>query len=419
MLMKITSTMVKFSAQYGMRSLLRNPRRTLITVSAVALSVAVTIISTRFSAGVMELWRKGAADTGTGHAQIHAQGFKEQTDGVNEDLTLENGNPIERILQSDSQVVASAKRLRIEGMISGKGKSIYFVGIGVEPVNEVAVSPRLFSPVNDQGSFVQQDNRFGVTIGRGLSETLGLQIGDEATLISQTSAGSVNAVDVVVLGIVNVPLPSFSKRAVYLHIEHAQRLLRLPDRYNELAIRLNDWEGVRDWVEASLKKPEMKEVELQGWWDIVPIIRDVEEIFYTVIGVICALLFVSAALSVLNMIYMMIAERTIELGTLMALGALAADLKILVAVETFMIGVMGGLLGALAGNFGVLLMGAFGVPFKNPFSSGYIDIYPTVDVLWSLLITMIGLLICVLASLGPARKASRVEPVQAFRGQVT
>ena len=103
----------------------------------------------------------------------------------------------------------------------------------------------------------------------------------------------------------------------------------------------------------------------------------------------------------------------------MALGALAADLKLLVAVETFMIGVMGGFLGALAGNVGVLLMGTFGVPFKNPFSSGYIDIYPSVDVLWSLLITMIGLLICVLASLGPARKASRVEPVQAFRGQVT
>ena len=115
---------------------------------------------------------------------------------------------------------------------------------------------------------------------------------------------------------------------------------------------------------------------------------------------------------------MLVAERTVELGTLMALGAFATDLKILVAVESMLIGVIGGVVGSVIGNATVMTMGFLGVPFKNPFSSGYIDVFPTVHVGWSIFVAACGLFICVIAALGPARKASRVEPVQAFRGQV-
>ena len=50
----------------------------------------------------------------------------------------------------------------------------------------------------DLGKFIDQENVRGINIGRGLAETLGLGVGDEAVLLSQTMTGSVNAIDGVV-----------------------------------------------------------------------------------------------------------------------------------------------------------------------------------------------------------------------------
>ncbi len=410
---------LRFGLQYGGRSLWRNRRRTSLTVATVALSVAVTIVAVRFSAAIMQLWQQGAADTGAAHAQIHAEGYWQQAEGVEEKLTMKDGNSAEIALNSDPEVAGFSRRLKIEGIISAAEKTIYFIGLGVDPVAEPVVSPRLFNPQSDTGQFISAENKMGVTIGRGLSEALGLKIGDEASLISQTVAGSVNAVDVVVVGIVNVPLPSFSKRVVYLHIDQARKLLRMPERYNELAVRLNHWDAIDAWVEQTRAKVAESGAELRGWWEIEPVIRDVEEIFNSVIGAICFLLFLSAGLSVLNMIYMMVAERTVEMGTLMALGAFPMDLMLLVGLESSLIGIVGGIFGALLGNIAVVVMGMVGVPFKNPFSSGYIDVFPSVDIGLSFIIMLIGLLICVASAIPPARRASRVEPVTAFRGQIT
>jgi len=63
-------------------------------------------------------------------------------------------------------------------------------------------------------------------------------------------------------------------------------------------------------------------------------------------------------------------------------------------------------------------MGTLGVPFKNPFSSGTIDVFPTIDLGGTLLIATGAIIICIIAAILPARKASMVEPVQAFRGQI-
>ena len=64
------------------------------------------------------------------------------------------------------------------------------------------------------------------------------------------------------------------------------------------------------------------------------------------------------------------------------------------------------------------IMNILGVPFKNPFGSGTIDVHPTVDPMMTMVIIAAGIILCIVASIPPSRKASKVEPVQAFRGQI-
>jgi len=384
----------------------------------VSFSVGVAIVANRYSSAILRLWQDGAADTGAAHVQFHAAGYWQKQEGVNEKLTMAEGNAVEVEVRKDPRVDASSRRLRIEGMITAAEESLYFVGIGVEPENEMMVSPRLFTG-NDKGEFVREERVDGITIGVGLAESLSLKIGDEVTLITQTLQGSVNGVDAVVIGIVDAGVPSFSKRSLYANIKLFQKLIRMPGRYTELGVRLDKNVSIEQWVKEARNKSSAHGVEARGWWDIEPIIKNVEKIWDSVVGVIASLLFLSAGLSVLNIIFMLVAERTVEIGTLMAIGARGNDIRGLFALEASLIGVFGGIAGCIGGNLFVLGMDIVGVPFKSPFGSDQLLIHPKVDWMTTLIIFVSGVIICRVASISPARKAAMVEPVRAFRGQIT
>jgi putative ABC transport system permease protein len=409
----------EFAFQYSLRSLWRNPRRTILTVTTVLVSVSVTIVGARFSRAIMSLWQTGASDTGLAHAQVHAQGYWQNADDVALSVMIDESNSIHQNLAQDDKVAAFSRRLKLEGIVSAGERTLYFVGVGISPKDEAVVSPRLFNPLSDEGRFVNDEAKNQITIGRGLAESLKLAVGDEVSLISPTISGSVNAVDAVVGGIVNVPLPSFSKRAVYMHIELARKLMRIGTVHNEIAVRLKNQDMIESWLSSFQATANASQVEVRAWWQLDPVIRDVEDIFYGAIGIVSFLLFVSAGLSVLNMIFMLVAERTVEIGTLMAIGAEPRDVGMLFALEAAIIGAIGGTLGVLTGNIIVALMNMIGVPFKNPFGSGTIDVHPTIDPMMSGVVVLAGIALCIIASVPPSRKASRVEPVQAFRGQVS
>lgn len=406
-----------FCLRYAFRNLWRNSRRTTLTIGTVLFSVSVAIIANRYSTAIMKLWQDAAADTGSAHAQLHAKGFWAQPEGVNRNLTIEQDTPFEKGLREDQSVEGSVRRLRLEGIISTGEESLYFVGIGVEPEGEIKVSPRLFTK-NDIGEFVGQGTT-GVTVGKGMAESMKLKLGDEVTLITKTVDGSVNGIDAKVVGIVDAAIPSFSQRVVYAHVELFQKLIRMPNRYTELAIRLKPGVDAEKWVDTRVATAESNNADLKGWWDIEPIIRKVGRIWDSVVLVITFLLFVSTALSVSNIIYMMVAERTVEIGTLMAIGARPLDVSLLFSLEAILIGLFGGVSGVLIGTAAVFLMDMTGVPFDSPFGSDQLIVHPKISFAVAFVVFAFGIIICQISALAPSRKASRVEPVRAFRGQIT
>lgn len=404
-----------FALHYAYRNLGRNRRRTTLTIATVAFAVAVAIVASRYSQAIMKLWEDGAVDTGSAHAQIHAAGYLQRQEGVQLDLTVGEGNDAETAVRADPTVEASVRRLELEGIVSTGEESLYFMGKGVEGAGERAVSPRLFTD-NDAGRFINDDDPTGIVVGQGLAESLKLKLGDDVTLITQTVQGSVNGVDAHIVGIVDAAIPSFSKRSLYAPIALLQKLVRMPGRYTSLAVRLKPDQDPTAWVERYKPVVLRSQQEIRGWWAIEPMIKKVGLIWDSVVTVIAALLFLSTAISVLNIIFMMVAERTVEIGTLMAIGARPRDVKVLFALEAALIGLCGGLVGALIGNGAVFMMGLWGLPFKSPFGSGVLVVHPSMSAGVTGLVFVVAVVICYLSALLPARKAAAVEPVRAFRG---
>lgn len=419
-----------FAVRYGTRSLLRNRRRTILTLATVALSASVTILARQYASSAIKLWAESAHDRGLGHVQIHAEGFLENNEVLSADLMFSEDNEQLRRLADDPEVVAISRRLTFEGMVNFKDQNRYVMATAVEPESELAVSPLLFKPGHpgsrDVGAFLVKDglpsDSEPVVIGRGLADALGVQINDEVTVMSATTSGGLNGVDGVVTGIMDIPVPELSRRAVYLPLERARTLLRSPGLLTEVALRLKgareDPEVVDHWVSRNAGSFAGQELEMEAWWEIEPIVRNIETIWNTVVGLISFLLYLSATLSVLNIIFLLVAERTTEIGTMMAVGARGRDIRFLFCVEGGIIGVIGGFAGVAGANIVLAILASVGIPVESPFSSGVYMLYPSPSWPFSTVVLLGSVVVCVMAALPPAARAAGVEPVQAFRGQI-
>ena len=137
-------------------------------------------------------------------------------------------------------------------------------------------------------------------------------------------------------------------------------------------------------------------------------------------GVMVAILVFLTAVGIANTMVMASFERTREIGMMMGLGMKASQVRWMFLLE-------GGLLGAVGGGLGCILGGALTYYFQVYGISiamyGNMDIgYPVRDAMYTQLSTVVvlgsflfGILVSVVASLYPAWRASRLEPVEALR----
>lgn len=408
-----------FALKYCFRNLWRNKRRTMLTIATVTVSVMVAIISDRYSSAALKLWVTSTVDSGAGHAQIVKIGFDNNEEGLSSKILLKEKNKIENILSSDLNIKAFTRRLELEGIISAHNKTIYFLGHGISPKKENIISPKLFHNKGDQGKFISDDDINGIVIGKGLADSMNIKLGEDVTLIAHASDGSINAEDAIVRGIINIPFKDYSKRAIYMHIKKAQSLVLTPKLYSHIAIRTQAHTNLKHWYDINKNIIFSQNGVLKPWWMLFPVIPQFQKLSESVTAIISILLFISAAVSVLNIIFMLVSERTTEIGTLMAIGSKRRQIRRLFMLESALIGFIGAAIGAAAGNIIVLIMGTLGVPFDNPFTSGYIFIYPKAEVTVTIWVGVLAVIICIIAAVIPANFASRLEPVKAFRGQVT
>lgn len=109
-----------------------------------------------------------------------------------------------------------------------------------------------------------------------------------------------------------------------------------------------------------------------------------------------------AGIGIMNIMLVSVTERTREIGLRMSVGARGIDISSQFLIESVIISVSGGVLGILVGWLGTLVCGMIGMP-------------ATIQ-LWSIVVSTI---ICTFIGIGfgyfPARKAARLDPIEAIR----
>jgi len=405
--------MIKFM-KLAMKNVFRNRRRTIITGLVLVFGATALILAGGFIAFTFRGLSESTIHGRLGHIQIYNKDFFSKDEEKPLELGLENIQELKHNIMTQSNVRFTMARIEFMGLISNGDKSVAFLGRGVEPEKELKLSD--FALDVEQGKFLGEtpENKLEaeVILAMGLAKSLKAKIGDYLTLMTTTSNGALNAMDIKVAGIYSTGIPEYDERALMIDLSAAQQLL-YTSKVTKLVVVLDETDKT-EAVAASIEKL-FPDVRAKRWFDLATFYNAVVRLYNSIFGFLGFIIFVIVVLSSSNTMMMSIFERTKEIGTQLAVGTSRARLLINFLYEGLIIGVLGALIGLLTAFVLATIINNAGVTMPAPPGStrGYpllIDHVFAVYIGVFILITMTT----VVSTVIPALKASRLIIVDAL-----
>ncbi len=401
------------------RNIWRNPRRTILTISAIAFSSLLLVFMLSFQFGSYETMINTSVKIHIGHLQVQAD---EYLDKKTIGLVVPNPAAVAAVLETIPQVEAYTFRGQTFSLVSSKQRTCGAVVTGIDPRREAQVS-RLKKLIR-QGSFLSEKDRAQALIGKLLARNLRLGLGDELTVLGQARDGSIAATVVTIKGIYSSGIDEFDRSAIQIPLKTFQTVYAMNDAVHEVVIiakSLSDVAGIKRSIESKLLALEnQKPLRTLDWQELMPGLRQGIEMDLISGMIFYFLLILVVAFSILNTFLMAIFERTKEFGVMMAIGTTPGRLTKVLLIESMTLTVIGIISGILLGIMMTLYFQSRGIDF-----SGASDLlsqfgisgrmYPKLTMLSAISGPLAVWAITFLAALYPALKVRRMRPVDAMR----
>ena len=406
----------------ALRNLLRYKRRTLLTSTLITIGVMAVLIFVAISGAFKGMMIGQITDSMLGHLQVHQRGYVASIDNLPLHLNLgpQDVQIIEKELDAMAGVEAYSPRIKFGGMFSNFEETTNVRLNGVDPARELATAPLLAKRLlqGDESAVMIESGE--ILVPELLAKGMKVKPGDTVVVVATNRDGSVNAKTFTVSGILE-GISGPGGRDGYIHIEDAKEILRISaNEANEYAVRLKD-PGTLEKVQVRLmealashqNKQGMPKYEFHTWEKLSP--------FYNIARMIdmmtlfIRLMLISIVLvSVMNVMIMAVFERIKEIGTIAAIGTPPRKILSLFLIEGLSLGVLGSVTGSVLSLVTILVLRANPLNFDFGRQKG-LSLSPAVDLNEILIVSLLVIVISTLASLQPAFKASRMEPVTAMR----
>lgn len=404
------------------RNIWRNPRRTLLTVSAIAFACVLLVFMLSFQFGSYDTMINASVKINTGHVQIQAKGYRENKKIR---LVIPDPQPVKQILETMPSVSAFTCRARAFALISTADRSYGVMVVGVAPETEKKVST--LADIIEKGDYLTRplaDRQFsGALVGRVLARNLRVDIGDEMTLLGQGRDGSVAATVLKVQGIYGSGMDEFDRGAIHISLSSFQDLFFMEKAVHEIVVmgrHLSSVPTIKAHIQERLKQLDnASEYAVLDWDQLMPGLRQAIQMDLVSGGIFYLILIMVVAFSILNTFLMAILERTREFGVMMAVGTRPNRLTRLVLTESAGMTLVGVAAGVLVGCLltwyfqlnGIEIAGSsellrqYGIPSR---------LYPRLTLLSASIGPAAVFFITLVSALYPALKIRRLKPVEAM-----
>lgn len=405
----------------ALRNLLRNSRRSITTIGAVALGYAATNIFAGFAGymfasiqeahiyeqinGHVQIWKKGARDYGGSDPAAYL-------------ISAEELEMIRSLTTGDDRIDLTAGMLEVKGNLDFDGNPGFFFGQAMKPSEKEEIFSRSTALKSADGkSFegkpITDETPFGISVAPGMAENLGLEVGSDVILMAPTIQGQMNALDAQIFQIADVASEALNNRYVFMPLELAQSLYET-DGVTAVRLLLSK-DSDTDAVVASLREnlPD-SEWEVITWYDISKLYLRTKRMFDIIFGLVFVIIATIVIMSVLNTIGMAVVERTREIGTLRAIGLKRPGVVRLFGIESAFLGIIGASVGLVI-TIGFALFVGFIEPTWEPPVTARKIVWEIRILPYYLFLTFVLLVIFTsLAAIAPARRAARQSIVDSL-----
>jgi lipoprotein-releasing system permease protein len=260
----------------------------------------------------------------------------------------------------------------------------------------------------------------GIVLGKELAKNLGVVVGDVVHLISPRGmlapTGHVPAMKPFrVTGYFESGMYEFDQTFAYIHLHDAQRLLRMGDAVTGLEIRVDDIYRAREVADAVVARLGSS-YYARDWMQMNRNLFKALKLERRVMFIILTLIVLVAAFNIASSLIMLVMGKTKDIAILKAMGATDRSIRKIFVFNGMVIGVVGTSLGLV---FGVILCSLL-KHYNIHELTGDIYYFTTqlpvqMEALDVVSIVIAALVICLLATLYPARQAAKLNPVEAIR----
>ncbi len=258
-----------------------------------------------------------------------------------------------------------------------------------------------------------------IILGKELAKNLGVMQGDSVYLISPR--GMISPIGHIptmkrfkVAGLFESGMYEYDRTLAYINIKDAQKILRMEDSVNGIEVRVNDIYNARNIADRIVKK-----LGCQYWArDCMQINKNLFsalKLEKTVMFIILALIVLVAAFNIASTLIMMVMEKTKDIAILKAMGATDKSIRKIFVFKGIVIGCIGTISGVCLGLILCTVLKYYQF-IELPGDVYYITTLPVkLELLDVVMIASAAMAISFLATLYPARQASKLDPVEAIR----
>lgn len=224
-----------------------------------------------------------------------------------------------------------------------------------------------------------------------------------------------------VTGIFRTNNDMFESLSLFVPVEELRQLTGMKEGTFHRVIARLDNNDITNKV-TPLIREKLKDYEVLNWKEIQPDLAMMADFMGQIYAIFMILILSSLAFGIMNTMLMAVLERSRELGMLMAIGMNRRKIFIMIMLESIFLSIVGGFAGMAVSETVIAITGKTGINLMK-YSEGMeaigysAHLYPTINAQFFITTTILIVITGILSAVYPARKALKLNPVEAIRGE--
>ncbi len=327
------------------RNLFRHKSRTGLSLLMIVSAFAALTLFKAFIDDTLKSIETVSTEMQFGHYQVALKNYWDNAQAPRKKTLLYNSEALALKLGQNSEVKSVAGRLQNFGLISTGDKTESATLLGIDVLKEPGLKSTL---VMKKGVYLSDTDLDQVILGHLLAHRLGIKLGEQLTVLSNTVDNVVNAYDLKVVGFFAASTEEVDKYFAYMPLPTLQKILQT-EGVDLLSIKINNSKNLEAFKPQLIAQVQSfdKQIELRDWLQLSDLFRKVVKFYNSQNTIIEGILLFIVILGILNTVGMSVNERIGEIGTLRALGESKMRLVTAFITESLILSILGSLVGTI------------------------------------------------------------------------